>query len=161
MIAAPTATLSVSVHTSRMPHGSEFKRIHKAVEHLYYLVLFTEAPEYAGRSDAWQSWLDVGTDLGVREAPKVVAPADRYVDSIYSGAREVRITVRGNSQALDRVAQLLQSVRGAESQLAAAALPPRFQDLLRQSVASLSVGDIVSIDAVATVTAGQHQQARQ
>jgi hypothetical protein len=138
-----------------MPHGSQFKRIHKAVEHLYYLVLFTSVPEYAGRSDTWESWLQVGTDLGVREAPKVVAPADRYVDSIYSGAREVRITPRGNAQALDRLAQLLRSVPGIEAQFAAAGLPPRFHDLLRQSVASLSVGDVVSIDAPALATAGQ------
>jgi hypothetical protein len=147
----------ITVRTSRMPHGSEFKRIHKAVEHLYYLVLFTAVPEYSGRADTWDSWLQVGTDLGVREAPKVVAPADRYVESVYSGAREVRISPRGNAQALDRLVQLLRSVPGIEAQFAAAALPPRFHDLLRQSVASLSVGDVVSIDAVALATAGQHQ----
>jgi hypothetical protein len=151
----------ITVRTSRMPHGSEFKRIHKAVEHLYYLTLFTAVPEYAGRSDTWQSWLDVGTDLGVREAPKVVAPADRYVESIYSGTREVRIDPRGNAQALEQLAELLQSVPDIEAHFAGAGLPPRFQGLLRQSVASLSVGDVVAIEAPAMVAAGEHQQARQ
>ena len=80
MIAAPVATLNVTVRTSRMPHGSEFKRITKAIEHLYYLTLFSSVPDYARRGDAWQSWLDAGTDLAVREAPKAVAREDRYVD---------------------------------------------------------------------------------
>jgi len=146
MIAAPTATLTVSIRTTRMPHGSEFKRLHKAVEHLYYLVLFSEVPEYRGREDTWASWQEVGTDLGVREAPKVVARADRYVDSIYSGARETRITARGNAQALERVAELVQSVQGIPSQIGGS-LSGRFAELLQQSVTSLSVGDVAGIDA--------------
>jgi hypothetical protein len=141
----------ITVRTSRMPHGSEFKRIHKAVEHLYYLVLFTSVPEYTGRTDTWDAWLQVGTDLGVREAPKVVAPADRYVDSIYSGTREIRITAQGNAQALARLEDLVQSPATIEAQFEAASLPPRFRELLRQSVASLSVGDVVSISVAAAV----------
>ncbi|HEV7679162.1 MAG TPA: hypothetical protein VGQ42_11390 [Candidatus Dormibacteraeota bacterium] len=139
----------ITVRTSRMPHGSEFKRIHKAVEHLYYLVLFTAVPEYSGRSDTWESWLQVGTDLGVREAPKVVAPADRYVESIYSGAREVRITPRGNAQALERLDALVESPATIEARFQTASLPPRFQALLRQSVASLTVSDVVGISVAA------------
>jgi hypothetical protein len=145
MIAAPTSTLTVSVRTSRMPHGSDFKRIHKAVEHLYYLVLFTTVEEYRGREDTWASWLEVGTDLGVREAPKVVQPADRYVASVYSGARETRISARGNTRALEHVARLLQDVSGITSAVDAPA--GRFRDLVRQSVTSLSVADVVGIEA--------------
>jgi hypothetical protein len=146
MIAAPTATLTVSIATTRMPHGSEFKRLHKAVEHLYYLVLFTSVPEYAGREDTWRSWLDVGTDAGVREAPKAVAAADRYVADVYSGARETRVTARGNAQALEQVAELVQSVSGAAAQLGGA-VSGRFAELLRQSVSSLSVKDVAGIRA--------------
>jgi hypothetical protein len=140
------STLTVTVNTSRMPHGSEFKRIHKAVEHLYYLTLFSSVPAYSGRTDTWESWLQVGTDLGVREAPRAAAPADRYVESIYSGAREVRITARGNAQALDKLAALLQSMDGIEAQLGGS-LPPRFAALLRQSVASLTVKDVTGLSA--------------
>jgi len=110
MIAVATDRLAVTVQTRRMPHGSEFKRIHKAVEHLYYLVLFSTAPDYRGRSETWESWLRIGTDLGVREAPHAVQPADRYVDSLYSGARETRITAAGNGKVLEQVARLLKAV---------------------------------------------------
>jgi len=146
MIAAPAATLNITVHTSRMPHGSEFKRIQKAVEHLYYLVLFTEVPDYEDRDDTWESWHYVGTDLGVREAPTAAAVADRYVDSVHSGAREITIKATGNGKALERVAALLGNLKGAGAELAPG-LTGRFAELLAQSVTSLSVGDVVGIEA--------------
>lgn len=149
MIAAPTATLDVTVRTSRMPHGSEFKRIHKAVEHLYYLVLFSQVPEYKDRKDTWQSWLETGTDLGVREAPRGVARQDRYVESIYSGPREIRIKARGNAQALEQLSELVQNVRAAEQQLQGS-VSGRFAELLAQSATSLTVADVVGIEAGVT-----------
>ncbi|HZS14447.1 MAG TPA: hypothetical protein VFC09_07605 [Candidatus Dormibacteraeota bacterium] len=144
MIAAPVATLNVTVRTSRMPHGSEFKRITKAIEHLYYLTLFSSVPDYARRGDAWQSWLDAGTDLAVREAPKAVAREDRYVESVYSGAREIRFAVHGNAQALEQLSELLHSPSTIASSLQVPA--GRFQELVQQSVASLSVGDVTGIE---------------
>jgi hypothetical protein len=145
MIAAPVATLDITVRTSRMPHGSEFKRITKAVEHLYYLTLFTEVPDYKSRKDTWDSWTEVGTDLAVREAPKAVDKADRYVESVYSGAREVRFRVHGNAQALELLSEMLHSLSSIPAQLSGAP-SGRFQELVQQSVASLSVGDVVGID---------------
>jgi hypothetical protein len=107
--------LVVEVTTRRMVHGTEFKRITKAVHHLYYLSLFTQTPRYQGTSAPWESWLAVGTDLAVREAPRAVDRADRYLESIYSGPREIRIAVNGNRLALDALARLLGSVEAVRS----------------------------------------------
>jgi hypothetical protein len=107
--------LIVEVATGRMVHGTEFKRITKAVHHLYYLSLFTQTPQYQGSSAPWASWLAVGTDLAVREAPRVVDRADRYLESVHSGPREIRIAVNGNRLALDALARVLASIEAVRT----------------------------------------------
>ena len=113
----PDERLVVEVTTSRMVHGTEFKRICKSVQHLYYFSLFTQAPEYERSPGSWESWLAVGTDLAVREAPRAVSRADRYLESVYSGPRVIRITVRGNRRALEALVRILGCIEAVRSTL--------------------------------------------
>lgn len=111
-------SLPVTVTTKRMVHGTQFKRICKALEHLYYLLLFSSVPTYQGRSDTWESWLAVGTDLAVRTPPSAVDSQDRYVDSVHSQPRDISIAVKGNPEGLERLGLALRAIESVRATIA-------------------------------------------
>jgi hypothetical protein len=102
----PRGQTVIAVGTSRMLNGTAFKRVPKAIEHLYYLVLFSTGPDYAGGDAGWRSWLAEGTNLGVKAAPHAVTAEDTYRFAIHSGARDVTVTATGNPSALAAVAAI-------------------------------------------------------
>ena len=154
-----TTSLSVSVATRRMLHGTQFKRICKAVEHLYYVILFSSVPTYRGRPGVWESWLSVGTDLAVRIPPSGVAREDQYLDSVHSQPREVSIVVHGNRDAIGELCRALQAIDSARASIAASG-----EELL----AATALGDTAVHDslvgplesALETAKLGESQSAR-
>ena len=62
---------------SRMPHTSEMWNLSRGFEDLYYGILFAEDAGYRAADGVWQSWVAMGLDLGIREAPPSALTVDR------------------------------------------------------------------------------------
>ena len=104
------ATLTIEVTTRRMPHSTQFHRIVRAPEHLYYALLFSVDAAYAG-PDPWLSWLGMGFGLALKEAPPAAREEDKLSRSVHSTARHTVITASSlNGGILGRLSDLLQVV---------------------------------------------------
>ena len=61
-------TLSVVFDTVRMPHTTQFRRLERGTEELYYALVFT-TDAYQGRPEVWVSWVEMGFGVGLQEGP--------------------------------------------------------------------------------------------
>jgi len=116
------ANLNVTIDTSRMLDGAQFRHASKGVERLYYLLLFSTAPAYTGKVEPWVFWTAQGVNLSVREAPPGAAILDRLRISISPGARRIGLRATGgHKEALEKLRNVLAEI-----------------DKIRPSVAELS-----------------------
>src|SRR5215471_13878691 len=103
--------------------STQFFRFCKGLEHFYYAMLFAADP-YAAGPAPWLSWLQIGFNVGAREAPPAAAPGDALrVDTrpgrtfefrAASGNRQVLEKLRGLMVELDRVRASLGAKTEAE-----------------------------------------------
>lgn len=101
------AELRLVLRTSRMLYNTQFKRAEKAIEHLYYLLLFSgKNSAYQGHSP-WQSWIETGVDNAVREPPMIVPSSERVRVSTFFSARAVEVALDSSSaETLSQMEQL-------------------------------------------------------
>jgi hypothetical protein len=139
---AMNSELEVALFTPRMLDGTRFRRAWKSVEHLYYLVLFSESPGYAGTPAPWREWIETGLDLAVRRPPAGARPQDWLSVSVYSGAREIRLRLRcehaDGLRLLERTLEQLEQQRRSET-----GESQRFEVLLHPLEATLDVAGVL------------------
>ena len=96
---------------TRMPHTSEMWNLARGFQDLYYSLLFAGDEAYKDRDDVWQSWLGMGLDLGIREAPPGAEHADRIKTVVRSAGKIMEVTVSGGRPDLtDRVWSLIEAM---------------------------------------------------
>jgi hypothetical protein len=118
---------------TRMPHTSEMWNLARGFEDLYYSLLFTTDDAYNGRDDVWQSWLAMGLDLGIREAPPAAVHADRIKTIVRSAGKIMEVTVRGGRVDLtDRVWSLVEAMVAAPGSVKALGAAERAATLTQQ-----------------------------
>ena len=71
------AELTITVKCESMLISTGFFRFCKAVEHFYYVLLFTSEPYVDAGAQPWRSWFEVGFHLAARAAPPAAGDADR------------------------------------------------------------------------------------
>ena len=140
------SSVEITFTTRRMPHSTGIHRITRAPEQLYYLLLFSTAPAYAGDASAWRSWIQMGFSLGLKDGPPGAARPDRLTRSVAPEAR--RLTVRlesANGDALLGVVRIVQAAEqaraavtgtGEEARGIALAARPEVASLLTRQVAA-------------------------
>lgn len=108
----------------RMPHTSEMWNMSRGFEDLYYAILFSTADRYEGDDAAWTTWVSMGLDLGIREAPPRSDRADRISTTLRSAGKVVEVTVTGGRSditeqvwtIIDRIVGSADSLRGSSAQ---------------------------------------------
>ena len=108
-------TLAIAIETRRMPNTTKFRRIVKAPENLYYFLLFSGNSRYQGSQETWQTWLDMGFNLAVRDAPPGAAREHHALFTVKPRPRVTEISVTGGEpktmDGLDRLLRALEKRR--------------------------------------------------
>ena len=127
--------LNVTVTTRTMPHTSEFFGVTKAVERIYYALLLSTLDSYQGQEEPWQSWVEQGFSLAIRQPPPGTDPEDALITSVRSRGKIIEITASSEHQELlDQGAGVLEAVE--VSSIAGPSEPsPTLQQLLQDPVA--------------------------
>jgi hypothetical protein len=115
------AELRIVVRSSRMPHTSQLWRVHRGIEELYYALLFARSGRYPDAHGAWRTWSEMGSSVGLREAPPAARREDRPVMSLRSDGKTVTVTASGGDPAtveqlarvVRRIAELRPGISGA------------------------------------------------
>jgi hypothetical protein len=108
--------MEVVFTTRRMPHTTQLWRMHRAIEDVYYLTLFSNASAYVDEPAVWQSWLGMGFSVGLREPPPGARSGDRVRTSVRSDGKTLTVTAAGgDAAALDRSASILRRVEELRS----------------------------------------------
>ncbi len=109
--------IQVVIQNVEAPHSQRYFWQVKAIEHLYYALLFSSSGTYSKRAEPWRSWLQMGFGSWVRDPPPDVGDADRLHLTTRSEGKKV--TVKGSSPRAD----VLETLRRILIQLAAAPVP--------------------------------------
>ena len=98
----------VVVTHRRTATTSRFREVEKAVECLYYILLFL-SPDYSARAGRWQRWAGLGFDLTVREPPRDARREDRLkIDIDPAAAPRIPMRLnRGNTVVKQELVELL------------------------------------------------------
>jgi hypothetical protein len=131
----PSATtFVVSFETQRMPHSTELKRLLRAVDCLYYALLFSGSEEYAGQDEVWRSWVKLGFGTGLQEGPPGAREDDRIRINTFSEGKQLTFTVSaGDPSTLHRWSELLREIDRIRPELAGLETDERVEKLLTQS----------------------------
>ena len=112
------ATFLIDAKYTEAPGTPQMKRFDKAVEFVYYVMLFCD--EYTSEPDVWKSWLDMGFHTGIRNAPPGAKRPDRILLSTKPAGKHFEISVVGGNPRqitkLKNVLDAVESVRAATSQ---------------------------------------------
>ena len=119
MTTARTETLRVSIKTTRMPHTTQFRRLQRGAEELYYFILFT-GDRYRDRNELWRFWSGAGFSTGLQAPVPGANAEDEIVVSMRSDGKHVVMTVfSGNEVAIKALAELLLRIESLRPNLAA------------------------------------------
>jgi hypothetical protein len=100
--------MRIVVDASVMPHSTQFRRIQRGTEELYYLLLFSSSADYRDRREVWKEWADTGFSTALQDAPFGVQSGDRIHISMRSDGKRFVLTARSsNKGALAALEQLL------------------------------------------------------
>ncbi len=111
--------LNVAVNTRRMPHTTQFSRMIKAPEHLYYFLLLGTNPSYAKNQDVWTSWLQMGFGLALREGPPGSAKADSLKITVHHTPRRIESVVEGgHKETVAKLEKLMKAIEGLRPSVA-------------------------------------------
>src|SRR5215469_729352 len=120
-------SLSVTFDAKRMPHTTEFLRITRSPERLYYLLLFSG--DSAG-ANGWSSWVNVGFNLAVKEAPPGTAKSDRVKVTTYPDPRHFAVELQGgNGQVIAELKGLLMQIESERGYLSGKDASTRSKEL--------------------------------
>jgi hypothetical protein len=100
----------VVIENSETPHSQKFAWQVKAVENVYYALLFSSQIEYTDRPSVWQSWISMGFEPYVKEPPTESAAKDRLELSARCKGRRVEIRASGPGEILAKLGALLRAV---------------------------------------------------
>ena len=107
MTAARTETLRVSIKTTRMPHTTQFRRLQRGAEELYYFILFT-GDRYQERNELWRLWSGAGFSTGLQAPVPGANAEDEIVVSMRSDGKHVVMSIfSGEEVAINALAELL------------------------------------------------------
>ena len=113
-------SLNLAVNTSRMPFTTKFSQISRAPEHLYYALLFSTNPAYSKREDVWITWLEMGFNLAIRDAPPGAAPSDRIVRTVHHTPRRIEMSLEGGRRTeVAKLEGLLKTIEGLRKGISA------------------------------------------
>jgi hypothetical protein len=112
-----TRTVQLVFDTVRMPHTTQFRRIERGVEELYYDLLFTSKTAYQDRPDVWASWVEMGFGVGLQEGPPGADRDDRIQISMRTQGKRMTLTASGgDDETRSQLSALLahiETLRGA------------------------------------------------
>jgi len=127
----------------RMPHTSEMWNLSRGFEDLYYGLLFAEA--YPAAEGVWRSWVAMGLDLGIREAPPGALPSDRIKIVTRSAGKVVELTIdRGRDDVKDRVWDIVRDLVGCVAEIKSLPGPERAARLRQGGPAGGAVVTVTS-----------------
>lgn len=110
MVSERTRTLRASFETSRMPHTTQFRRLQRGAEELYYFLLFT-GDRYQDRDDPWRLWSNAGFTTGLQASPPGADPGDEIVVSMQTDGKHITLSIFSGVEAtITALAELLQRV---------------------------------------------------
>ena len=111
--------------------STQLLRFRKAVENLYYALLFS-SEAYTG-ANPWDSWAEMGFNIAIRSAPPAAKESDRLTVDTAPG-RTFEITAsNSNRVALTRLSDLLQEIERARTKPGSAGGEARVEALLDNS----------------------------
>lgn len=127
--------LDVTVTTRIMPNTSVFFGVTKAVERIYYALLLSTVDSYQAQEEPWQSWVEQGFSLAIRQPPPGTDPEDALITSVRSRGKIIEITASSQHQELlEQVAGVLEAVELSGS-AGPSTTSPALQQLLHDPVA--------------------------
>jgi hypothetical protein len=107
------------ITTRRMPHTTQYSRLMKAPEHLYYLLLLATHARYARDPQFWRSWISMGFGMAVREGPPGTERAHHVEFTIEHNPRRFAVSIDGGERdTLARLANLLAAIESRRPALA-------------------------------------------
>lgn len=111
-------SLAIAIETRRTPNTMKFRRFVKAPENLYYFLLFSGNSRYQGSRETWRTWLDMGFNLEVRDAPPGAALEHHALFTMKPRPPVAEISVTGgDAQTLGRLERLLRAVENNRPQV--------------------------------------------
>jgi hypothetical protein len=130
-----TTTARISFETERMPHSTELRRLLRSLETTYYLLLFANTDTYQGRTDVWQSWVQMGFRTGLQDGPPGAEVPDRIRFDTFSDRKTLTFTARGGREDnVDLWLTVLQDVDEARSTVAGLEAEDRAEKLVASDV---------------------------
>jgi len=130
---------------SRMPHTSEMWNLSRGFEDLYYGVLFSEDSSYRASEDVWQSWVAMGLDLGIREAPPGASSDDRIKIVTKSAGKVVELTIsRGRDDVKERVSAIVSELVDAAEEIKSLPVAERASLLSQAGAAGGAIAGVKS-----------------
>ena len=121
------AELTITVKCESMLISTGFFRFCKAVEHFYYVLLFTSEPYVDAGAQPWLSWFEVGFHLAARAAPPAAGDDDRLHVEVRPG-RTFEIKASGaNLKALEKLRELISELDRVRRSLGAGDQKVRLQ----------------------------------
>jgi hypothetical protein len=140
-----TSYVRVTFETERMPHSTELKRLLRAVDSLYYALLFAGEERYAGQAEVWHSWVKLGFATGLQEGPPGASEADRIRINTFSNSKELTFTVfAGSPSTVKRWIGLLNEIDEVRPELGGLEREKRVELLLADDVVRSQLADPVS-----------------
>jgi hypothetical protein len=139
-VATTSSKIAVTFESERMTNSTELKRLLRALDTLYYAMLFSGEPEYEQRPEVWHGWVRLGFATGLQEGPSGAEPADRIRVHTFSNSKELTFTVHdGRVATLERWVRVLKEIdrvrlATAEPDGGQRARQLRLNDLVRREV---------------------------
>lgn len=122
--------LIITVNCESMLISTGFFRFCKAVEHFYYVLLFTSGPYVGAGAQPWLSWLEIGFHLAAREAPPAARDADRlHVDARPGRTFEIKAS-SANVKVLEKLRELIRELDRVRKSLGAGNQKDRLQAIV-------------------------------
>jgi len=147
--------IRLTVIMSRMPHTTEFFRVVKSLEHMYYALLFATETPYAERPRRWRHWIDQGFSAAIRSAPPDVEEQDRIRTTVHSDKRLVEVVgFSENGTVLAKVAHVLSLIDAQRRSSSATQVEPSDEivaALFHPVQESLAASALESTDAAAVL----------
>jgi hypothetical protein len=128
-----------------MAHSTELKRLLRALDCLYYALLFSGQEPYEGHPEVWRGWVEFGFGTGLQQGPPVAEDPDRIRISTFSDGKQLTFTVsEGNPRTLQRWTELLHEVERIRPGVAGMPSERRVDALLERGQATSALNDAVT-----------------
>ena len=133
------STVNLTYDTKRMLYGTQLQRLYRGIEHLYYMLLFSKGPGYAGKVEPWISWAEIGLGYTIRSAPPGARESDRMLVTVWNPthSRQVNITASSsNEETTKELVELLNNVEKIRKSQSATTEDGRLEAVLKDPAIS-------------------------